>query len=69
MCGTCRNSNRTRAAEYWKPWLFDIAECRSLDDIDASGNHTPQASEAERLLTQATRDARRAVLDVLKKLE
>ena len=41
----------------------------SLDDIDASGNHTPQASEAERLLTQAIRDARRAVLDGLMKLE
>ena len=40
----------------------------SLDDIDAAGKHTPQASEAERLLTQAIRDARQAVLDVLKKL-
>jgi len=38
----------------------------SLDDIDAVGNHTPQASGAEGLLTQAIRDARQAVLDVLK---
>jgi hypothetical protein len=41
----------------------------SLDDIDAAGKHTPQASDAERLLTQVIRDARQAVLDVLKKLE
>jgi hypothetical protein len=41
----------------------------SLDDIDATGNHTPQASEAERLLTKAIRGARQAVLKVLKKLE
>jgi hypothetical protein len=41
----------------------------SLDDIDDTGSHTPEASEAERLLTQAIRGARQAVLDVLKKLE
>jgi hypothetical protein len=41
----------------------------SLDDIDSARNHTPEASEAERLLTQAIRGARQAVLDVLKKLD
>jgi hypothetical protein len=41
----------------------------SLDDIDGKGNHTPEASEAERLLTQAIRGARQAVLEVLKKLD
>ena len=40
----------------------------SLDDIDATGKHTPEASDAEKLLTQAIRDARQAVLDVLRKL-
>ena len=41
----------------------------SLDDIDSARNHTPEASDAERLLTQAIRGARQAVLDVLKRLE
>jgi hypothetical protein len=41
----------------------------SLDDVSTAGTHTKEASEAERLLTQAIRDARQAVLDVLKKLE
>jgi hypothetical protein len=41
----------------------------ALDDIEAAGNHTAQAQEAERLLTLAIRDARRAVLEGLKKLE
>jgi len=41
----------------------------SLDDIDSARNHTPEASEAERLLTQAIRGARQAVLEVLKKLD
>ena len=41
----------------------------ALDDIDAEGKHTPEASQAERLLTRSIRDARQAVLDVLKKLD
>jgi hypothetical protein len=41
----------------------------ALDDLGADGNHTAGAREAERLVTQAIRDARQAVLDVLKELE
>lgn len=36
---------------------------------NAEGKHTPGASQAERLLTRSIRDARQAVLDVLKKLD
>jgi hypothetical protein len=37
--------------------------------LDASGQHSQAAKEAERELTQAVRQARAAVLEVLRSLE
>jgi hypothetical protein len=47
-------------------WLNHFS---SLDQLDASGQHSPAAKEAERELTQAVRQARAAVLEVLRSLE
>jgi hypothetical protein len=47
-------------------WLNHFS---SLDQLDASGQHSQAAKEAERELTQAVRQARSAVLEVLRSLE
>ena len=41
----------------------------ALDQLDASGNHTAPATEAEKELTGAVNRARAAVLEVLRNLE
>lgn len=40
-----------------------------LDDLDQAGQHTKPAGDAERDLTEAISEVRRAVLDVLHRLE
>ena len=46
-----------------------VAQFGALDDLDAAGQPTAEASEAERQLTAAINDARGAVVDILKGLE
>lgn len=41
----------------------------ALDDVDAQGNHTPEAREAEKAITRAINESRAAVVQVLKTLE
>lgn len=41
----------------------------ALDDLDEAGNHTAQATAAERTLTQTIERARTAVVEVLEKLD
>ncbi len=47
-------------------WLGQFAD---LDRLDRAGQHTQAAQQAERELTQAIRQARTAVLDVLRGLD
>jgi len=47
-------------------WLHHFG---SLDQLDVNGHHSQAAKEAERELTQAVRQARAAVLEVLRSLE
>ncbi|MEE8339931.1 MAG: hypothetical protein V3R56_07280 [Xanthomonadales bacterium] len=47
-------------------WLHHFS---SLDQLNASGQHSQAAKEAERELTQAVTQARVAVLEVLRSLE
>jgi len=47
-------------------WLGQFAD---LDRLDSAGQHTQAAQQAERELTQAIRQARTAVLDVLRGLD
>ena len=52
--------------ELFELWLnhFD-----ALDQLDAGGQHSQAAKEAERELTRVIRRAREAVLEVLQRLE
>lgn len=51
--------------------MFDawVKHFGALDDVDANGRHTPASSEAERALTKSIETTRRAVLEVLNRLD
>ena len=49
-----------------KLWLERFS---SLDELDSAGNHSADATTAERVLTAAIRQARESVLQVLHELE
>ncbi len=52
--------------ELYDLWLNHFS---ALDQLDASGQHSQAAKEAERELTRVIRQARGAVLEVLRSLE